>query len=186
MKVGSIHGRFQPFHNEHVDYALAALKSCDFLWIGITQYDIEELKKCKDSPNRGVLSSNPLTYLERINIIKDALLDANIDRAKFDFIPFPIDEPEKLYQFVDINTVCFTTIRESWNRAKVERLSQAGYKVEVLWENLEDKEVSSTLIRESLLNGNGLWKKMVQPSTQRHINSLDLAKRLQEYLQHES
>ncbi len=186
MKVGSIHGRFQPFHNEHVDYALAALKSCDFLWIGITQYDIEELKKCKDSPNRGVLSSNPLTYLERINIIKDALLDANIDRAKFDFIPFPIDEPEKLYQFVDINTVCFTTIRESWNRSKVERLSQAGYKVEVLWENLEDKEVSSTLIRESLLNGNGLWKKMVQPSSQRHINSLDLAKRLQEYLQHES
>ena len=182
MKIGSIHGRFQPFHNEHLDYALAALKSCDFLWIGITQYDIEELKKCNDSPSRSVLSSNPLTYLERINIIKDALLDANIDRGKFDFIPFPIDEPEKLYQFIDINTVCFTTIREAWNRAKVERLSQAGYKVEVLWENLDEKEVSSTLIRESLIKGDGVWKNMVQYSTQQHINSLKLTNRLREYL----
>jgi len=40
FKTGSIHGRFQPFHNEHLDYVLRALDRCDFLWIGITQYDI--------------------------------------------------------------------------------------------------------------------------------------------------
>ena len=179
MIVGSIHGRFQPFHNEHLDYALSALKSCDFLWIGITQYEIEELKKCQDSPTRSVLSSNPLTYLERINIIRDALIGADVDRSRFDFIPFPIDEPEKLHQFIDLNTVCFTTIREEWNRAKIERLERAGYRVEILWEKLEDKKISSTLIRESLLKGDDTWKGMVQPSTIKHIITINLINRLQ-------
>ena len=87
MKVGSIHGRFQPFHNEHLEYALAALEHCDFLWIGITQYDIEELQTCKTSSKRSSMISNPLTYLEREEIIKDALLDANVDASSFSFIP---------------------------------------------------------------------------------------------------
>lgn len=182
MKIGSIHGRFQPFHNEHLDYALAALKYCDFLWVGITQYDIEGLKKCHDSPSRSVLSSNPLTYLERVTIIKDALLNANVDSSRFDFVPFPIDEPQKIYQFVDMNTICFTTIREPWNKAKIERLSRLGYKVEILWENLEDKKISSTLIRESLMKGDEAWREMVQPSTVKHLITLGIISRLQDYV----
>ena len=32
---GCIHGRFQPFHIEHLEDALAALDRCGFLWIGL-------------------------------------------------------------------------------------------------------------------------------------------------------
>lgn len=180
MKVGSIHGRFQPFHNEHLEYTLAALERCDFLWIGITQYDIEELQKCKNSPNRSSLTSNPLTYLERVEIIKDALIEVGVDHSKFSFIPFPIDQPEKLYQFIDLTTTCYTTVRESWNKSKINRLSEAGYKVQILWENLEEKEISSTIIRNSIMSGNICWVSMVQPSTKDHILRLDLETRLKD------
>lgn len=179
MKIGSIHGRFQPFHNEHLEYALAALELCDYLWIGITQYDIEELKKCQTSPNRSSLTANPLTYIERVKIITDALKDAKVDKSRFAFVPFPIDEPDKLYQFVDKNTVCYTTVREEWNRAKVERLIASGYDVHVLWENLGDKKISSTLIRDYLISGDESWKAMVQPSTIENLLSLGICERLQ-------
>ena len=66
MKLGCIHGRFQPFHNEHLDYALAALKEVDFLWIGITQFDVIEFKTGNSSPSRTEKIANPLTYIERI------------------------------------------------------------------------------------------------------------------------
>ncbi len=34
---GCIHGRFQPFHIEHLEDALAALDRCGFLWIGLAE-----------------------------------------------------------------------------------------------------------------------------------------------------
>jgi len=178
MKIGSIHGRFQPFHNEHLEYALSALEHCDFLWIGITQYDIEELQTCQKSPNRSSIISNPLTYLERIEIIRSALIEANIDNSKFSFVPFPIDQPEKLYQYIDTKTICFTTVRESWNKSKIDRLRAAGYEVHILWENLEEKLISSTLIRNSVIADDNKWKEMVLPSTKEYLLKLDLKSRI--------
>ncbi len=35
-RYGMIHGRFQPFHNGHLEYLLAALERCETLIIGIT------------------------------------------------------------------------------------------------------------------------------------------------------
>ena len=112
MKLGCIHGRFQPFHNEHLDYALAALKEVAFLWIGITQYDVIELKTGNSSPSRTEKTANPLTYIERIEIIKSALIENKVDPNKFSFVPFPIEEPNKLKQFVTRNVICYTTVRE--------------------------------------------------------------------------
>ena len=34
-----IHGRFQPFHNGHLDYLRGALARCDELFVGITNPD---------------------------------------------------------------------------------------------------------------------------------------------------
>ncbi|UTT85414.1 hypothetical protein LZI70_03800 [Vibrio pelagius] len=179
MKIGSIHGRFQPFHNEHMEYALAALELCDYLWIGITQFDVDELSRTETG--RSSRLSNPLTYIERVRIITDALKDEKIDLSRIGFVPFPIDQPNKLYQFVEKDTICFTTIREHWNLDKIEKLSTSGYKVEVLWENYKDKKVSSTLIRNSMINGDDNWKNMVRPSTVKHLNSIGLGCRLKAY-----
>jgi nicotinamide-nucleotide adenylyltransferase len=34
-----VHGRFQPFHSGHLQYALAALQRCAHLIVGITNPD---------------------------------------------------------------------------------------------------------------------------------------------------
>jgi nicotinamide mononucleotide adenylyltransferase len=69
---GSVHGRFQPFHNEHLEYLLAAHRLCTFLWIGITKYDLDNevspLGRDREKPE-----NNPLSYFERVSIITEAL-----------------------------------------------------------------------------------------------------------------
>src|SRR6266566_3359337 len=86
FKEGSAHGRFQPFHNGHLEYVLAAQKQCSFLWIGITKFDIEELSplgRTREKPE-----NNPLTYHQRLTMITEALVENGVGRAEFAFIPF--------------------------------------------------------------------------------------------------
>ncbi len=39
---GMVHGRFQPFHNEHLDYVLRGLARSTTLVIGVTNPDPSE------------------------------------------------------------------------------------------------------------------------------------------------
>jgi nicotinamide mononucleotide adenylyltransferase len=175
VSEGSAHGRFQPFHNEHLAYVTAAHRSCKFLWIGITKYDLDAevspLGREREKPE-----NNPLTYFERISIIADALNDVGIPRSTFAFIPFPIEHPHKLRQFLSTSVVCFTTICESWNREKIGVLKAEGYTVTVLWER--EKSVTGQAIREQIANGEDTWRRNVPLATARAIEKMDLAKRL--------
>lgn len=174
---GSAHGRFQPFHNEHLQYVTAAHRSCKFLWIGITKYDIDAevspLGREREKPE-----NNPLTYSERISIIADALNDVGIQRNSFAFIPFPIEHPQKLKQFLSTSVLCFTTICESWNREKIGVLKNEGYPVKVLWER--EKKVTGQAIREQIAAGDPHWKQNVPPATARAMERLDIAERLRQ------
>ena len=172
---GSAHGRFQPFHNEHLEYVTAAHRSCRFLWIGITKYDLDAeispLGRDREKPE-----SNPLTYFERISIIAEALIDAGIDRRTFAFIPFPIEHSQKLKQFLATSVTCFTTICESWNQEKIRVLKNEGYTVRVLWER--EKKVTGQQIRDQIAKGDADWKQKVPLATARAIERLNIAERL--------
>jgi nicotinamide mononucleotide adenylyltransferase len=170
---GSVHGRFQPFHNEHLEYVTAAHRNCRFLWIGITKYDLEvsPLGREREKPE-----NNPLTYLERISIIAEALSDIGISRESFAFVPFPIEHPQKLKQFLSTSVLCFTTICEPWNREKIKVLEGEGYSVRVLWER--DKKVAGHAIREQIIRGETGWKENVPPATARAVDRLGVRGRL--------
>ncbi len=174
---GSAHGRFQPFHNEHLEYVLAAHDACDFLWIGLTKYDLDQetspLGRDREKPE-----NNPLTYFERIAIIHEALEESGIDPKTFGFIPFPIEHPKKLNQFLSIDVPCFTTICEEWNREKIKVLEGQGYVVNVLWER--KKTVTGRDIREKIINGQDDWKLQVPRATVRAVGKLNLRERLRE------
>jgi nicotinamide mononucleotide adenylyltransferase len=148
IEDGSIHGRFQPFHNDHLEYALAAKKACRFLWIGITKFDIAPTEASPLGRDRERPENNPLTYFERVSIISAALIDAGIDRSSFGFVPFPIETPKRLSGFMPISIPCFTTICEEWNKEKIRVLRALGYEVKVLWERERKMllEVSSATI----------------------------------------
>jgi nicotinamide mononucleotide adenylyltransferase len=174
---GSVHGRFQPFHNDHLDYALAAKKRCEFLWIGITKYDVTPIDASPLARPRERPDHNPLTYFERINIIAEVLVDAGIRRDSFGFVPFPIETPSRLPLFMPTSIPCFTTIREEWNREKIEVLKATGYEVIVLWERLE-KTIAGGAIREDIVAGGSKWKDIVPRATATAVERLKLRERL--------
>jgi cytidyltransferase-like protein len=160
--IGCVHGRFQPPHKGHREYILAAKELCDFLWVGITQYDLLTKKECALAPHRSEASANPLTYCERIDLLSKMLVAENIPRRSFAFIPFPIDEPNHLSQFLPTSVTCFTTIYEPWNREKIKALKGLGYDVRVLWERtVEQKLFSGGKIRQSIRKGDNEWEQSV-------------------------
>jgi hypothetical protein len=120
--------------------------------------------------------NNPLSYYERTVLIRGVLVDEGFSQATFSFSPFPIEHPEDLPNFVGTDVVCFTTIREEWNREKVKRLEALGYKVEVLLD--ETKGIAAKDIRISIAEGREDWRAYVPRGTSVFVDQFEIAKRL--------
>ena len=93
-KIGVIHGRFQGLHKGHMEYLLEGKRRCDFLYIGITNPDPGLTKDNSADLKRSKPEENPFTYYERMNMIRDAMLEAGVSRQEFEIVPFPINFPE--------------------------------------------------------------------------------------------
>jgi nicotinamide mononucleotide adenylyltransferase len=178
-ETGSVHGRFQPFHNEHLEYVLAAKKECEFLWIGITKFDIAPIEGNPLARDRERPENNPFTFFERMSMIMESLVDAGVKKDAFGFVPFPIETFHKLPDFMPLNIPCFTTICEAWNREKIRVLSTLGYEVVVLWEK-ESKTISGAEVRAGIIAGDDRWEAMVPAATRRWIRILNIRERLLE------
>ncbi|MEM4323359.1 MAG: nicotinamide-nucleotide adenylyltransferase [Candidatus Nitrosocaldaceae archaeon] len=68
-------GRFQPFHNGHLEAIRFALKQVEILWIVI------------GSAQRSHEQRNPFTAGERLSMIRDTLLNTEIDPRRWYAIP---------------------------------------------------------------------------------------------------
>ena len=161
-EIGSIHGRFQPFHNGHLEYALGALRKSNHLMIGITQFEIEALKwsGLDIAKHRSEPSANPFSYVERVEIIESALKAEGVGSDNFTIVPFPIETPNMLDQYLRKDAVIFTTVYDDWNRSKIKLLRDHGYDVRVLWERTY-KEYEGRVIRDLIAANDSTWTKMV-------------------------
>jgi nicotinamide mononucleotide adenylyltransferase len=177
VPIGSVHGRFQPLHLEHLDYLLEAKLRCDFLYIGLTAFDMRTIRGPAESPHRKFGASNPLTYFERTRMIHDALVEANVPASTFAFTPFPIDDPDQLPCFLPTTVTSFTTICDEWNRRKIDLLSRAGYPVVVVRER-EPPTLRAGTIRDLLRRDDDAWTTMVPAAVARHLLSLQIRDRL--------
>lgn len=171
----SAHGRFQPLHNEHMKYLLAAKERCDVLWVGITMPDgaihSRPLGRERERP-----TANPLTFYERSEIIRTAMIDSGVSPQGIRCIPFPIEEPERLSSYLPLTIPCLTTINDSWNEEKIRLLETIGYQVIVLYK--QEKSIFGYDIRRRILDGDNDWKKLVPAATQQAVERLDVRARL--------
>ncbi|MBR1431516.1 adenylyltransferase/cytidyltransferase family protein [Ruminococcus sp.] len=165
-KLGFIHGRFQLFHNEHLQYALDAKKHCEKLIVGITSPENALLIREDIDPHRSNSEDNPFTFYERFNMIKAALLEAGIPREDFEIVPFPIERPEILYNYVPLGTTSYFTIYDQWGYEKLHRLTEVGYKTFVIPRG--EKGMCSTEIRHKII-GEEDWKQMVPNAVYEYI-----------------
>jgi nicotinamide mononucleotide adenylyltransferase len=178
IKIGVVHGRLQPFHNDHLKYFLAGFRQVDFLYIGITNPDPNLTSADKADANRSKLMSNPCTYYERMEMIDRTMRGAGHSRDSFRVVPFPINFPELLKYYTPANAVFFMTIYDRWGDRKKELMESAGLKVEVLWKRSEaEKGINATQVRELIATG-GAWENLVPEGTAEVIKEFGIDERI--------
>ena len=175
--AAAVMGRFQPLHNEHMDYLTAAAARCAHLWIGITRF--LPSRENRGGSHRGLQAENPLTYFEHVVLITDALVSAGFSRDQFTCIPFPLDEPELLPHCLATTIPCLTTLCETWNVQKKEILQECGYEVEVLYHN-EERRITGQGIRNAIRQGDDRWHNLVPATVRDTLISWNLADRLRQ------
>lgn len=181
VELGFIHGRFQLFHNDHLRYALLAKERCKKLIVGITSPENANLLREEVDPHRSNASANPFTFYERFGMVRAALLEAGLAREDFEIVPYPIERPEILYNYVPLGATSFFTIYDDWGYEKLRRLGDLGYKTEVLFDTRE-KAMCSTEIRKKIVDEED-WKQMVPPAVYRYIVENNLTDKVKRAMQ---
>ena len=178
IETGVIHGRFQVLHNDHLRYLLAGKERCRHLVVGITKPDPGLTRNDEADPDRSRPGNNPLTYFERLLLVRDALLEADVPAREFDIVPFPISSPELYRYYVPLDAVFFLTIYDAWGRQKRSRFESLGLRCDVMWERpLSEKGISGREIREAMIRGES-WKDRVPPAVCRRLKAWDIETRL--------
>lgn len=175
-ELGFIHGRFQLFHNDHLNYALLAKAQCKKLIVGITSPENALLIREAVDPHRSNAADNPFTFFERFNMAKLALLEAGVKREDFEIVPYPIERPDILTNYIPLNATSFFTIYDQWGYEKLHRLQSLGYKTVVLFDDHE-KQMSSTQIRHKIVDGED-WKQLVPKAVYEYILANDLTEKV--------
>ena len=160
---GCVHGRFQPFHRGHLEYALLAKERCRRLLVGVTNPDPAWIMPEAANADRHTIESNPFTYFERALMLRDSLLGEGLEAREFLITPFPIQQPESYRYYVPEGIIHFVRVYSGWEEEKVRRLKAQGFAVEVLGRGAE-KTVSGTEVRR-LIRASLDWEHLVPAAT---------------------
>jgi cytidyltransferase-like protein len=177
--MGSVHGRFQPLHNGHLEYIREAARRTELLFIGLTQFRRRQLIQVEadDAVHRAQPNSNPLTYYERLQVI-DAVMNAEgLSSERYRVTPFPIEEPSELLDFLPVSVTIFTTTYDAWNREKIRLLEELGYTVQNLWTRTT-KAVSGATVRQLMVDGDSAWMGLVPAVAVPLLEEFELPTRL--------
>lgn len=165
-RYGMIHGRFQPFHLEHLRYFRMAWERSERILVGITNPDPSTIVRDDLNGHRYLPDENPFTFTERLIMIQEALREEGYPMENVFLVSFPIHHPDRWRYYVPLNTVMFVNIYSSWERQKAERFRQAGFKVAV--EDKLIKGITGKRIRGLLATG-GEWQHLVPPAVARSL-----------------
>jgi nicotinamide mononucleotide adenylyltransferase len=89
----AVFGKSQPLHNEHLLYILGAFRVGEHVTIGITDPDPVITRHRDADPGSALEESNPSTYHERCQMIKNSLADVGVEPDRYDIVPFPVNLP---------------------------------------------------------------------------------------------
>jgi cytidyltransferase-like protein len=165
-----VHGRFQPFHNGHLEYLRAAIPLCETLIVGITNPDPAATAAEKTSEHRHLPESNPYTYFERLLIVREVLRDEGVTDEGSIIIPFPVNSPERWRYYLPKDVVHYLRVFSEWEQSKVDRLREHGYRVEILHPGIA-KEIEASEVRRRMASGED-WQSLVPPGVARVIERL--------------
>ena len=118
QRVACFTGRFQPFHNQHLEVLSALSHNFERIIIGVTNPDLENLQELSASQHRHTDDANPFSYETRINIIKDSIADLpELSTAEIEIIPIDLPNPESWN--VPADTVFALRIFSPWEASNL-------------------------------------------------------------------
>lgn len=176
--IGVIHGRFQMLHIGHMEYLLAGKERCEYLLIGIANPDMSLTRHSDANPHRSTSLANPLTYYERFQMISKAMIEANIRRSEFDIVPFPINYPELLFNYVPSHAKYYMTIYDDWSREKQHSLEKLGCDIDIMWTRTNAEKVTSGTEVRNLIILNKPWRHLVPEAVFEYIIQNGIDKRI--------
>ena len=146
-KGGFTLGRFQPFHNEHVNLIEEIKKDCDAVYVGILHTELSE--------------ENPFTYKER----RDMILKYDDSLEVFEY-----EKKDMMVLGIGIRKeVPYDAVYYTGNLR--ERLGMASLGFQTKMKKRKD-DYSATNIRKMVFSGNKKWEKMIPESTKKILNKI--------------
>lgn len=159
--IGLFIGRFQPFHNGHLEVIRRALKEVSHIIIIITV----PLRKT---------SKDPFSADERREMIRDALHEEKIRNFSL-FVVNDIPSDDEYVDHVRQHAHNFNMVYVGENRINEKLFSDAGYTVIA---SNRYFNISSTDVREDMLRNGDKWKKMVPKAVAEYIERKELEKKV--------
>lgn len=155
---GILIGRMQPFHNGHIQVIKKILEEVDEIIIGIGSAQISHDLK------------NPFTAGERLVMIKQSLVEHNIDPSRYYIIPMEdINKNAIWVSYIKMLTPPFNKIY-SGNYLVKQLFYEEGYEVKTppLFDRLK---LSGTEVRKRMLNDEN-WQELVPNATVELVNEI--------------
>ena len=168
VSTGIVHGRFQPPHNGHIRYILAALEQTQHLYIGICTPEICSQEFADQTGFPCTAELNPFSHEARVQMISDSLRDEGISSDRYTCISFPSDY-KNFEALIPNDTIFFISHSGTIDSRKKEYLEDRGYKTEMIMEIKEERTESGQKIRASIKEKNDLWKTLVPKAVQKYI-----------------
>lgn len=167
MKRGVFIGRFQPFHNGHLEVVKGILKEVDeiIIMIGSSQYSHS--------------FDNPFTAGERFAMIREVLLKENIDCKKYMIIAVADANDNRIWVSHVLSFLPEVSVFYSNNPLVARLLKEEGYEVKN-FEFINREIYEGTKIRSKMLNGDEDWKNCVPSGLIKEIERINGIERLQE------
>jgi len=162
-----IHGRYQPFHLEHLRYFRLAWEKSERVIVGITNPDPSAIVQEKLNAHRHLPEENPFTFTERLMMIQATLREEGYPMERIFLVPFPIHHPERWRHYVPQGTAMFVVAYSPWEMRKAEKMKQSG--LNVIVEDSFSKTISGQEIRKLMATG-GDWEHLVPPAVARFLS----------------
>ena len=160
QRVACFTGRFQPFHNQHLEVLSALSHEFDRIIIGVTNPDIENLSEHTASLHRHTDAANPFSYESRVQIIKDSISElTDLNNVEIEIIPFDLTQPDSWT--VPAETVFALRIFSAWEASKLDLFTGQGF--EVLELPAPATKISASDIRKTLTTNDSTWHSHVAP-----------------------
>jgi nicotinamide-nucleotide adenylyltransferase len=158
LTVGVLVGRFQPFHNGHLEAVHYALRKVDYLYIVI------------GSSQRSHERDNPFTAGERIAMIKAALDSSDVEPGRWMAVPLADTLSHALWPSILMTTVPPFDIVFTNDGLTTRLLKEQRVKVQAV-KYLDRPSLSATNVRNRILEMKD-WEKLVPAPVAAMVKSI--------------